>query len=168
MLYSLAVLLAYLALLERPRVIGVLLSAAFCARSTGFSPEVEALLTELLPESVLRLENPVLLPVHCGVVEASVSLGVLKELVRLRGIASISSLDSFLVSCGRLAGALPASWDSRSVSVPSLSEASPRRALRSTEALVGLGADKLPVRLKALDTLEVLSSSFLRGTVYFL
>lgn len=153
-------LLAYLALFERPRVIGVMLSAVFWGFSTGFVPGAEALRTELAPDSVLRLENPVLLPVHCGVEEDSVSLGVLKELVRLRGIANISSLESFLVSWGCLAGALPASWDGLSVSGPSLSEASPRRARRSMDALVGLGANKLLVRLKAWDTLVVLASSF--------
>ena len=158
--YSLAVLLAYLALLERPRVIGVLLSAAFCGLSAGFGPGAEALRTELLPDSALRLENPVLLPVHCEVEEASVSLGVLNELVRLRGIASISNLESFLGSWGCLAGMLSASCDSLSVSVPSLSEASPRRARRSMDALVGLGADKLLARLKAWDPLELLASSF--------
>lgn len=153
-------LLAYLALLDRPRVIGALLSGAFCCLSPGFDMGAEALRTELLPDSVLRLENPVLLPVHCGVEEASVSLGVLNELVRLRGIASISNLESFLVSWGCLAGALAASWDSLSVSVPSLSEASPRRARRSMDARVGLGADKLLARFKAWDTLEALPSSF--------
>lgn len=126
----------------------------------GFGPEAEARRTELPPDSVLRLENPAFLPVHCGAEEASVSLGVLKELVLLRGIASMSSLESFLVSWGCLAGALLASWDIRSVSVPSLSEASPRRARRSMDALVGLGADKLFVRVKAWDTLELLPSSF--------
>jgi len=104
---------------------------------------------ELPLDSVLRLENPVFLPVHCGVVEASVSLVVLNEPDRLRGMASISSLESFLASWGCLAWALTVSWDSLSVSVPSLSEDSPRRARRSMEALVGLGVDKLLARLKA-------------------
>lgn len=153
-------LLAYLALLERTRVIGVLLSAAFCGLSPGFGPGPEALRVELTPSSALRLENPVLLPVHCGVEEASLSLGVLNELVRFRGMASISSLESFLASWGCLAGVLLASWYSLSVSVPSLSEASPRRARRSMEVLVGLGADRLLARLSAWDTLELLVSSF--------
>lgn len=158
--YSLAVLLVYLALLERTRVIGVLLSAAFCGLSAGFGAGPEALRVELPPDSVLRLENPVLLPVHCGAEEASLSLGVLNELVRLRGMASMSSLESFLASWGCLAVALLASWYNLSVSVPSLSEVSPRRARRSMEVLVGLGADKLLARLNAWDTLELLVSSF--------
>lgn len=95
------------------------------------------------------------------------SLGVLKELVRFRGIASTSSRESFLVSCECLEGALPAS-SGFSVSGPSLSEASPKRALRSMDARVGLGADKLLVRDKTWDALEPFPSSFWRGTVYFL
>lgn len=165
-LYSLAVLLAYLALPERIRVIGVLLRGGFCGLSTAFGPAAEARRPELPADSVLRLENPALLPVH-WLDETSVSLGVLKELVRLRGMASISSLENFLVSCGCLEGPVPAS-SSFSVSGPSLSEASPKRALRSMDARVGLGADKLLVRDKAWDTLEVLPCSFWRGTVYFL
>lgn len=162
-LYSLAVLLAYLVLFARTRVIGVLLSDAFCGLSTpfcSFGPETEARRTEVPPDSVLRLENPVLLPVHCGAEEASVSLGVFKEFVRLRGIANISSLESFLVSWVCFDGTLPASCNTLSVSVPSLSEASPKRARRSMDALVGLGADRLFVRPKAWATLEVLPSSF--------
>ena len=50
-------LLVYLALLGRPRVIGVLVSAPFWG--AGLGPETEALRVEPLLDSVLRLENPV-------------------------------------------------------------------------------------------------------------
>lgn len=130
----------------------------------GLGPEAEARRTEFPPNSVLRLENPVLRPVHCWAEEeeASVSLVVWKELVLLRGIANMSSLESFFASCGGGGGA------ALSVSAPSLSEASPRRARRSMEALVGLGADRLLVRAKAWEALELRPSSFWSGMVYFL
>lgn len=161
--YSLAVLLVYLALLERPRVMG-LQGAPEALPSTGLElgPATEALRPEPLLDSVLRLEKPVL-----GA-DDSVSLGVVKELVLFRGRANMSSLEScFLLSWEALVVPL-ASWEILSVSVPSLSDASPRRARRSMEALVGLGAYMLLERLRAWDTLEDLEDSFCRGVAYFL
>lgn len=122
--YSLAVLLVYLALLERPRVMG-LQGAPEALPSTGLElgPATEALRPEPLLDSVLRLEKPVL-----GA-DDSVSLGVVKELVLFRGRASMSSLEScFLLSWETLVVPL-VSWEFReilSVSVTSLSDASPR------------------------------------------
>lgn len=122
--YSLAVLLVYLALLERPRVMG-LQGAPEALPSTGLElgPATEALRPEPLLDSVLRLEKPVL-----GA-DDSVSLGVVKELVLFRGRANMSSLEScFLLSWETLVVPL-VSWEFReilSVSVTSLSDASPR------------------------------------------
>ena len=127
-------------------------------------PETEALRVEPLLDSVLRLENPVDLLETGGRTEASVSLGALKELVLLRGMASMSSRVNLLASLLCLEAA---SLASRSVSEASLSEASPRRARRSMEALVALGADRLLERLSAWEPLPP-PSSFFSGTVYFL
>lgn len=44
----------------------------------------------------------------------------------------------------------------RSVSVLSLSEASPKRARRSMDVLVGFGAQRLPERVNAWDTAPLL------------
>ncbi len=162
--YSLAVLLAYLALLERPRMIGCLFMAFETFRRRALGSGTEAFRTELL-DSVLRFENPVLL------VEDSVSLGVLKEPVLFLGRAKTSNRESFLLSWAPrmfAEGLTSEFWDVRSVSVPSLSEASPKRARRSIEALVGFGAERLLERAKALCTLDLLVPSFWRGTVYFL
>lgn len=122
--YSLAVLLVYLALLERKRVMS-LPGAPEALPSAGLvlGPATEALRPEPLLDSVLRLEKPVL-----GA-EDSVSLGVVKELVLFRGRANMSSLEScFLLSWETLVVPL-VSWEFReilSVSVTSLSDASPR------------------------------------------
>lgn len=84
-------LLVYLALLERPRMIGCLFAAFETFRRRALGSGTEAFRTELL-DSVLRFEKPVRL------VEDSVSLGVLKELVLFLGRAKISNRESFLLS----------------------------------------------------------------------
>lgn len=117
-------------------------------------------------DSELRLEEVVALPLET----VSLSLGAVKDPVLFLGIARMSSLDSFFPSADTLA-AWSEFWEPLSVSAPSLSDASPRRARRSMEARVGRGADRLLdlVRtcwFKVFDVLPL--SSFCRGAVSFL
>ena len=107
--YSLAVLLAYLAEEERSLLRGLPAPPGGRCRA-GLVTGTEALRTELLLESGLRLENPPALPAAPGRAEASVSLGVVKEPVLFRGMASRSSLDSFF-SWAVLAGGPATSWE---------------------------------------------------------
>lgn len=98
-----------------------------------------------VPGSELRLEKA-----ERPAEEVSVSLGAVKEPVLFLGIARMSSRDSFLPSAGALNVDATWSefWEPRSVSAPSLSEVSPRRARRSMEARVGRGADRLLDRVR--------------------
>lgn len=140
-MYSLAVALAYLALLERPRMMGLLTTWTGVFLLWFLSPGNEALRPEVVEDSALRLEKPVRVG---AAADASVSLGVvLKELVRLRGSANMSRRDSGRFASGAGRAVVPSSlalFEVLSVSGPSLSEASPRRARRSMEARVGRGA----------------------------
>lgn len=140
-MYSLAVALAYLALLERPRMMGLLTTWTGVFLLWFLSPGNEALRAEVVEDSALRLEKPVRVG---AAADASVSLGVvLKELVRLRGSANMSRRDSGRFASGAGRAVVPSSlalFEVLSVSGPSLSEASPRRARRSMEARVGRGA----------------------------
>lgn len=90
--YSLAVLLVYFALLDRPRMIGCLpvVPEPFCV--PVLMSGTEALRAEKPESASERLEKPVL------TAEDSVSLGVVKELVLLLGRANMSSRESFLLS----------------------------------------------------------------------
>lgn len=90
--YLLAVLLVYFALLDRPRMIGCLTVVPELLCVPVLRSGTEALRAEKPDSASERLEKPVL------PAEDSVSLGAVKELVLLLGIANMSSLESFLLS----------------------------------------------------------------------
>lgn len=168
----LAVLVAYLALLDRPRMMGLLANCMGAFLGMFFGSGTEAFRTEVV-DSELRLEKPV------RGAEASVSLGVVKELVLLRGSARRSNREGCrFTSWGARVPGIAGVPDSlalcqvRSVSGPSLSEASPRRARRSMDARVGRGADRELDRASACATVPPLrpalvGSSLCRGAALF-
>lgn len=137
-------MLGYLAPLDRVRVSGCFPGAPPPLLAAWRASPTDVFLV-VTTDSEFRLEKPVR-PVE----DVSLSLGAVKEPVLFLGIAKMSSLESFFPSADILGGAVIWSefWDARSVSAPSLSEASPRRARRSIDALVGRGADRLLERVR--------------------
>lgn len=137
-------MLGYLAPLERVRVSGCFPRAPPPLLAAWRASPTDVFLVVTI-DSEFRLEKP-----DRPVEDVSLSLGAVKEPVLFLGIAKMSSLDNFFPSAETLAGAVIWSefWEARSVSVPSLSEASPRRARRSMDARVGRGAERLLERVR--------------------
>lgn len=131
-------MLGYLAPLDRVRVSGCLPMVPPPLLTAWRASPTDVFLVAADSEFLFEIpERPV--------EDVSLSLGAVKEPVLFLGIAKMSSLDSFFPSADTLVGAMMWSefWEPRSVSAPSLSEASPRRARRSIDARVGRGAERL-------------------------